>query len=77
MARALENIELQIYADPADGFPQVAVFTYDVVNGNARKSGGYEVPQPVDWTKKIHNTGAVGEMWRDAVDAIKSNEEVT
>lgn len=76
MARALgSNVTCYIPTDK-DGNPQGAViWEYIVEDGAASKSGSW-IDESPDFGKTFHNTGAVGEFWRDAVDTIKSNESI-
>ncbi len=75
MARALgTNIRLEVVLDDA-GAPLAARALYSVVDGAATKSAWYEVPTP-DYTKVCHDSGAVGEFWKDLVDAIKAQESI-
>lgn len=76
MARALSEIKAYIQTD-GDGAPQGRVlFTYKVTDGAASKTGEYADETP-DFNKTVHNSGAVGEFWRDAIDAIKTAEGIS
>ena len=75
MARQIKNAKLLITCDAA-GAPQSAVVEYEVWDGNASKKAAYEVENP-NWGKVLHNTGAVGEFWRDEFDAVKRLEVVS
>ncbi len=76
MARALgSKVDCFISTDK-DGNPVSPVlWTYTVEDGAAKKKGTWSDESP-DFTKTFHNTGAVGEFWRDAVDTIKTNEGI-
>lgn len=76
MARALQNVSVYIPTDK-DGVPLAGeiLWTYDVVDGAAKKSAASIDVSP-DFSKTMHNTGAVGEFWRDGVDVIKTAENI-
>ena len=75
MARALQNISCYIKIDK-DGNPQGSViWDYAVADGTAKKKSSLTDDAP-DFGKTFHNTGAVGEFWRDGVDAIKTAENI-
>lgn len=76
MARALENVKAFIRTDK-DGAPGGTVlWSYEVVDGGARKRGDYADEAPT-FTKTLHNAGSVGEFWRDGIDAIKTAEGIS
>lgn len=76
MARALGSIVNVYVGTDKDGNPVGnALWEYSVVDGNAKKTGHLDDASP-DYTKTYHNTGAVGEFWRDGVDAIKTAEGI-
>lgn len=75
MARTLSNVQCYIETDK-DGNPQGAVlWSYNVADGDPRKAGYLKNTSP-DFGKTMHNTGIVGEFWRDGIDAIKTAEGI-
>ncbi len=82
MARALQNVELIIPVNDAGATGLNADkpglgphMTYEIADGAEKKSSIHAIAD-ADMAKIVHNTGAVGELWRDAIDAIKSREGV-
>ena len=76
MARAVANVAAYVETDK-DGVAQNAVlWTYDITDGAALKKSASLRDESPDFTKIYHNTGVVGEFWRDGVDAIKTAEGV-
>jgi hypothetical protein len=74
MAKALTEVSVLFDVDDA-GAPQCALVIYKVEDGAASREGQHHVDTP-DFTKVFHNTGAVGEFYRDAVDEIKTKEGI-
>ena len=74
MAKVLTEVKIEIEVDD-QGAPQSAVADYRIEDGNAYKVARLEVASP-DFTKVFHNTGAVGEFYKDVVDSIKTAEGI-
>ena len=75
MAKIVNSATCYVATDK-DGVAIGAVlWDYEIVDGAARKSGHTRDDAP-DFAKTFHNTGAVGEFWRDGIDAIKTKEGI-
>jgi hypothetical protein len=73
MAKILTDVTCYVQTDAA-GVPQGdVVWKYTVVDGDIRKDTTLTDSSPT-FSKTYHNTGAVGEFWRDGIDAIKTAE---
>lgn len=72
MAAEISYITINIDCDEL-GIPQSARVDYAIKDGALRKDGGYKIDIP-DFSKILHNTGAVGEFYRDEVDVVKARE---
>ncbi len=76
MARALGSLVTCYVPTDKDGNPAGSViWEYTVEDGALKKKASWVDAAP-DYTKTFHNTGAVGEFWRDAIDTIKTNESI-
>lgn len=76
MAKQLGSFELVIRGDETG--PTTMFRRYHVeesTDTEMRKHNDVPVETP-DFDKTCHNTGAVGELWKDMVDAAKTDEGI-
>lgn len=76
MAKQLGTFELVIRGDetaPTEIFRRYRV--EDSVDSELRKHKDVPVDTP-DFNKVCHNTSAIGELWKDQVDAAKTDEGI-
>lgn len=76
MAKQLGTFELVIRGDataPTEIFRRYRV--EESTDTSLRKNNDVAVDSP-DFNKTCHNAGSVGELWRDMVDAAKTDEGI-
>jgi hypothetical protein len=78
MAKEIGSFEIIIRGTssggPTEQFVQFRVQESTDVDLGKNKSQKIETPV---FNKVLHNTGATGELWKDLLDAIKTQEDIS
>jgi hypothetical protein len=80
MARILSDVQAFIdtdaNGDPVGNEEGVIEVMYTVTDNVTGATKSAQANRPLDGAKIVHDTGAVGEWWRDTIDVIKGVEGI-